>query len=99
MEDWVCQDCYFFIVNGDLPEDSEDEARVLRGVGDLNWVPNGPSEDEEEGADYMEFSNSMCDCCGTYLAGSRHRVAILDNDDENTPDPNVLWYDTSKELE
>lgn len=43
-----------------------------------NPLNDGPHEDEEEGADYMEFSHRACDCCNTYLGGSRYRITILE---------------------
>ncbi|MFZ3014379.1 MAG: hypothetical protein WA045_11805, partial [Nitrospira sp.] len=36
----------------------------------------------DHGYGEQEFSRESCDCCGSNLAGSRHRFAILGEDDE-----------------
>lgn len=76
---WVCSDCILPIVNGDytaVPEGKEEEMES--------------AVDSFEGGEYLgeqhdeEFSNKMCDCCGTTLAGAR--FAFSDGSDP-TADP------------
>jgi hypothetical protein len=77
---WVCQDCIMCIANDDTTgiEDDEREAEVRAAVyGGDRWVPEGPHEGEEEGADTRDFSWRPCACCGSNLGGSRHRCAVL----------------------
>lgn len=80
---WVCDDCISEIANGDLSvvdySYSGDEAEQRKqeivdgelyacGYENGYWVA---------GDGYDEFSTSDCDCCGTSLAGARHRCSIL----------------------
>lgn len=48
-----------------------DPCELCRGTG---------RQEEEEGADAIEFSWSACDCCGSGLGGSRHRAALIGED-------------------
>lgn len=71
-----CQDCLFFIANGDLPHGTTKEqdekfiARIMeRWPGDRYHLCVGKELDE--------FSNSKCGSCGTYVAGSRHEFIVL----------------------
>ena len=82
---WLCQDCLVAAVNDDYtgldysysPKVDDQKAKEIReGLDKLgsHLVPDFDS-DTEDGID--EFSRKTCDCCGTWLAGSRHRFAIL----------------------
>lgn len=68
----ACQDCLFYVANGDLPDDSRDlEADIQATVGE----PSGRlvcGDDDSE-----EFSWSACECCGSQLGGSRHTLRLL----------------------
>jgi hypothetical protein len=80
-----CEDCTIVACNGDYSGieyshgvgTEETDARCAEIDGGLaklgpHVVPNF---DDESGT--WEFSSAPCDCCGTRLAGSRHRFAIL----------------------
>ena len=73
---WLCEECMFFEVNGELPEDGERAQEIEEGFDRLGEVSSnfGSSEDGEDG--YCEFSWAPCDCCGTQLGGSRYRYAL-----------------------
>lgn len=73
---WLCEECMFFEVNGELPEDDDRAKEIEEGLAKLGRVSSnfGSSEDEEDG--YREFSWSPCDCCHTPLGGSRYRFAL-----------------------
>lgn len=76
---WLCEECMFFDVNGELPEDEERAQEIVEGFDRLGEVSSnfGNSEDEEDEEDgYLEFSWAPCDCCGTQLGGSRYRYAL-----------------------
>lgn len=81
-DQWICQDCLFFIANGDLPSatggSEEADARVIAGcereaAAGGHWA----LDSAEDGSDTLDFSRSDCDCCGSSLGGSRHRAAVL----------------------
>jgi len=76
---WACADCIMFIANGEMEGAGEhwDPDNIDKNWPDHHVVPDGPHEDEDEEADQMAFSWSSCDCCGSRLGGSRHRVAAL----------------------
>jgi hypothetical protein len=65
-------------VNGDATGIESDErvAEVEAGVASLGdyLVPDFDSETEEG---IREFSNCGCDACGSPLAGTMHRFAVL----------------------
>lgn len=44
---------------------------------DGSWLTWAQSELNRCGYGTQEFSTNQCDCCLTYLAGTRHRFAIL----------------------
>jgi hypothetical protein len=86
-EVWLCVDCLFRSVNGDLPEDSTDErdAEIDSGLAKLGRHL-APDFDSETSEGILEFSRCGCDACGSGLAGTFHRFSVLvDNPDE--PDP------------
>lgn len=63
----TCRNC-----DGLVGRDEEGDLCVYcHGVGKV---------DEDEGADTQEFSWSECDCCGSTLGGSRHRMALIKHD-------------------
>jgi hypothetical protein len=74
---YMCDDCTIVAVNGDdTGLDDATAARVAAGLETLpaNTVPNF---DGETGEGVLEFTARPCSCCGTPLAGSRHRFAVL----------------------
>lgn len=82
---WLCEDCTIVAVNGDSSGIS-DNGRVaevdagLERIGrELGWMsPNYTIDDFGEASDGVyDFCAWTCDSCGTRLAGSRHRFAIL----------------------
>lgn len=79
----VCTDCHTFIVHGEEPEDSEMniEAAVKREIGDkpnAHFVPGiAPTEEDENGEGYEEFSKHSCELCNSTLAGSRYGVTLV----------------------
>ena len=73
---WLCQDCLFAAVNGDMPEDPATAEKVSKGLAALG--PHlVPDFDSETGSGINEFSWRTCDCCNSPLGGSRHRFAVL----------------------
>ena len=89
----VCQDCIMEIANGDLTgldyhlDHDEATARAIEIRSAIasfyphHLVPGGTDEDGEEIED-DEFSARDCDCCGSWLAGSRHPVTLLSEEAE-----------------
>lgn len=82
---WLCQDCLFAAVNGDVTgldaHYSKDDAdRRLKEI-EAGLEKLGPclvpDFDSESGKGVEDFSRRQCDCCGTSLAGDRHRFAVL----------------------
>lgn len=80
----LCDDCLFAAVNDDYsgldysykPEDAEQRKLAIQeGLNELGWLV--PNYDSETGDGIKEFSSHACDCCGTHLAGQRHRFAVL----------------------
>ncbi len=75
---WVCADCLMIIANGDASGmDDETEKRVLAGIAAIDGYL-ACNDDPETGEGTRDFSSNSCDVCGTHLAGSRHRMAILE---------------------
>ena len=83
---WLCVDCLMVAVNGDASGigDEHQEKRTNVGLDRLgpNLVPNFDSENDDDGI--REFSACGCDCCGSRLAGTMHRFAVLGNDAVST---------------
>lgn len=75
---WLCVDCTIVACNGDYSgiDSQKTIDRVNAGLERLgpHLVPDFDSE-SEEGIRY--FSSCGCDCCGSRLAGTMHRFAIL----------------------
>lgn len=80
----LCDDCTIAAVNGDFTgldyhygkDADKRQAEIEAGLEKLgpHLVSNN---DSETGDGIEEFSRRECDCCGTRLAGGRHRFAIL----------------------
>lgn len=80
---WVCADCLMYHANGELPDDQTAADAILAGERretskGRHWACN---DDPETGEGTQDFSWRMCDCCGSRLGGSRHRMALLGKDD------------------
>lgn len=79
----VCEDCLLLIANGEEGENCDGfhvEQCMKRELGDRkgHWVAGvEPTEDDEEGHGYEEFSGCNCELCNTHLAGSRHGVTLV----------------------
>lgn len=83
----VCQDCTLFVAYGTVDEDGtegicetamEHEQDGRKG----HWV-NGieATEDDPDGTGDEEFSRQDCELCRSGLAGSRHGVTLILEDD------------------
>ena len=81
----VCTDCIMAIANDDYTglDYYYDEAaeRRMQNIkeGIASFLPNYLVA----GDDSDEFSRYDCDCCGEGLAGARHQVFVLGNEEEN----------------
>ncbi len=80
---WVCVDCAAFIANGEVedpdPEWSEDNLFWNWPNAFLVLNPeNSDGPEYEDNPDVIEFSNSECEGCGSYLAGTRYRAAAFE---------------------
>jgi hypothetical protein len=82
---WFCQDCLMVEVNGDYSgidygsayANPDQRCREI-DEGLTKFGPHlVPDFDSETGEGCEEFSRRQCDCCGSPLAGSRHRFAVL----------------------
>ena len=80
---WLCVDCLMFACNGDTsgvtdyPNEPDKRIKeVIDGVTALgeHLVPDFDSETEEG---IRDFSSCGCDACGSGLAGTMHRFAVL----------------------
>ena len=82
---WLCADCLQAAVNDDYTgldyyyeakEAEERETAIRKGLNKLgpNLVPDFDSETDDG---IEEFSSCGCDCCGSGLAGTMHRFAVL----------------------
>jgi hypothetical protein len=82
---WLCVDCLSAAVNGDYtglqyyfkePEATRRTEAIKAGLAKLG--PHlVPDFDSETGEGIREFSSCGCDCCGSGLAGTMHRFAVL----------------------
>src|SRR5208282_5634134 len=86
---WLCDDCLFAAVNGDYSgldmyynhEDAEKRMQEIQaGLKELGWLT--PDFDSETGDGIDSFSSRHCDCCGSNLAGERHRFSVLGPDQD-----------------
>src|SRR5208282_5813182 len=97
---WLCEDCLFAAVNDDYsgldmhysPEEAETRMQEIQaGLKELGWLT--PDFDSETGEGIDDFSSRRCDCCGSNLAGERHRFTVLGEDEPKVGKPmdaNVL---------
>lgn len=85
----VCEDCLLLIANGEESENCDGfhvEACMKRELNGRkgHWVAGvQPTDDDEEGTGYEEFSGCNCELCNTHLAGSRHGVSLLLEGDDD----------------
>lgn len=81
----VCEDCLISIANGhndntSVADDDHLEQRMTseRGDRDGYWTTGvEPTEDDEEGHGYEEFSRCSCELCNDTRGGSRHGVSLI----------------------
>lgn len=76
----VCEDCLMAIANGDYtgldywyPEAEAEERHREIDAGIASFSP----ATLHPGDDHDEFSRRPCECCGSDLAGARHEVIVL----------------------
>jgi hypothetical protein len=83
---WLCVDCLVASVNGDTSGVAYDHERDPFGTKRLRAIGKGltklgphlvPDYDSETEDGIREFSRCGCDCCGSGLAGTFHRFAVL----------------------
>lgn len=74
---WLCSDCTQVACNGPRGIELLNETATMEGLAKLgpHLVPDFDSETSEG---ILQFSNRMCDACGTYHAGYRSQFAILE---------------------
>jgi hypothetical protein len=75
---WFCADCLIVAENGyadDITDERQDDIRNGLARWGAHLVPDF---DSETGDGIHEFSARPCDCCGSRLAGERHRYAVLE---------------------
>lgn len=98
---WLCVDCTIVACNGDY-SGIEDDARIakinagfdaLAKIGHVS--PNFDSETEEG---IREFSSCGCDCCGSRLAGTMHRFAILGEPEAPKPPIDLFVAEYTRQL-
>lgn len=69
----ACQDCLFYVANGDEPDDGRDiEADIQATLGHASGLLCCGDSDQDD-----EFSWSSCQCCGSTLGGSRHQIIVM----------------------
>lgn len=81
----VCAECMMAIANDDFsgldyyysPDDAAERmAEIKQGMAEAGgYIVVGNSGQDEE------FSRRTCDCCGDYLAGTRHHCTVLSNEE------------------
>jgi hypothetical protein len=66
-EVYVCTNCYM----------DHHEGRAMADTS-VDWTDNNSDPEDETGDTRMtkDFSSMPCGCCGTTVAGARHRMAI-----------------------
>lgn len=87
---WFCPDCTLYVVNGDFPDDADESRREEIDDGARSYtckdgepipgyalVWDSTHEDEDEGADTIDFTWRSCDCCDEGTGGSRTRFALI----------------------
>lgn len=86
----VCEDCYTTVEQGysDHTTEADDkqlEEQMKAELGDRkgHWVSGvEPCESDPHGSGYVEFNGKPCELCRSKLAGSRHGVTLLIEDDK-----------------
>lgn len=84
---WLCPDCMIAAVNDDYtgldysysePEATQRMEKIKAGLAELG-LGLVPDFDTESGEGFEEFTRPArgCDCCGSGLAGSFYRFAVL----------------------
>lgn len=82
----VCSDCILPIANGDFSGldyhyDGEESAKRYREIADGMKNAGGElaiyDDPETGGPETVDFSRQPCACCGSTLAGKRHRCVVL----------------------
>ena len=81
---WLCVDCLFAAVNGDVSgidcgSEEETDARIAEVNAGLERLGPGlvADIDSNTGDGIREFDNWGCACCKSGLGGASHRFAIL----------------------
>ena len=69
---YICTDCAMWQTNADSSGIPEELIELITSIEEHWAIDCG-----EDGEYCIEFSKSPCDCCGSRLAGSRHRAAII----------------------
>lgn len=83
---WVCDDCYILLCNGDIGEGVENPDALLSKFEGFRAMPGMPSgehsitcprdKDGECDCEDDPYSTSSCDGCGSPFHGARHAVTI-----------------------
>jgi hypothetical protein len=77
MEDYweneVCEDCFSTLFGCDEEEERKDH--ILKMLSDFPIIQHDQSRDSD-------FSNMVCDCCGSKLAGKRYFLICIKEDKE-----------------
>lgn len=77
----ICTDCLQYIEYAcETGEDPIIDQAIEREVAgkDANFVAGvAPTEDDENGTGYEEFSSRSCELCGSGLAGSRYGATLV----------------------
>lgn len=72
-----CVDCALFLANGEVSPGVDEDALVAAIVR-RHPPPAYPTLACDGNAhDCDPFSSAPCDCCGSLLAGERHRFVVL----------------------
>jgi hypothetical protein len=75
---WLCDDCLFAAVNGDVTGiEAEDRVAVVWSGLESLGPDLVPDFDSETGDGVREFTTLPCGSCTTKLHGQRHRFAVL----------------------
>lgn len=77
---WLCVDCTVWACNGDASgiEGDDRVQAVQRGVAKLGrHLSANFDSNADEDSGIREFSRCGCDACGSPLAGTMHRFAVL----------------------
>lgn len=75
---WVCSACCAWLVNGDLSGEDEQMADIVLGAeayAELGFRLS-PDFDGDTGEGLRDFDRGHCECCGSWLGGSRFRFSV-----------------------